>query len=192
VGRAGASVSDLGDALFGPDADDAGKPAEGRAASAPPPPPAPEGADAAAHGARLLAAGAPQAAERAFRHALATEGPSAEAMVGLGAAWRAQGRVGAARNILERAVEQWPDYGPGRNAHGAALYDARLYAAARAEFAAALRLTPTENEAARLEIERNIAFAEAALVQTSAPAAPAQGPRIAPLGGGRWRLETSG
>ncbi|MEO0679749.1 MAG: tetratricopeptide repeat protein [Pseudomonadota bacterium] len=157
-----------------------------------PPPAAPDGVDPADHGSRLLAAGSADQAERAFRMSLAVDGPSAPAMVGLGAAYRAQGRLGAAREVLERSVELWPQDASARNAHGAALFDARLFAAARSEFEAALRLTPPQDEAARLEIERNLAFAEAALAEADVAPAPAQGPRIAPLGGGRWRLETTG
>ncbi|MEM1313292.1 MAG: tetratricopeptide repeat protein [Pseudomonadota bacterium] len=154
------------------------------------------GGPEADRGSALLAAGYADAAERAFSRSLVVEGPSAQAMVGLGAANRALGRAAAARDLLERAVSLWPGDVSARNALGAVLYDEAEYAAARAQFAMALSMIPPQDEAARLEITRNIAFADAALERdrvaraaTDARATPASGPRVVPLGGGRYRID---
>ncbi|MEM6438537.1 MAG: tetratricopeptide repeat protein [Pseudomonadota bacterium] len=153
------------------------------------------GGPEADRGSALLAAGHAAAAERAFSVSLATEGTSAQAIVGLGAANRALGRQAAARDLLKRAVTLWPGDVSARNAFGAVLYDDAEYAAARAQFETALSLIAPQDAAARLEVERNLAFADAALERErvakgadEAATPRPTGPEVRPLGGGRWRI----
>jgi Tfp pilus assembly protein PilF len=60
-------------------------------------------------GFRHLAAGEPEQARLAFGEALLVEGPTVEALIGLGTASERLGRLAEARRVLERAVELDPD-----------------------------------------------------------------------------------
>lgn len=130
----------------------------------------------AARGARLLSADRPGAAVAAFRRSLAEEGVTPSALVGLGAAHRAQGLTGEARRILARAARTWPDFPAVRNSHGAVLYDLGLHDAAESEFRAAAELMARQGRAPSPEILRNLALAARASAPEGAGAEARVGP----------------
>lgn len=145
-----------------------------------------------------LAADDAEAAERAFRRLLLTEGPDdLHALVGLGAALSRQGRSAEAETILIRAVERWPRSAAARNNLAAVRLALGRREAALAELAVARRLAEAEGSPGLVaRIDRNIALAGGPLPTSpdrapaaAAPDATAPTHRLIPRGAGRWRIE---
>lgn len=99
-------------------------------------------------GRRLLAAGQPETALKAFLRSASIDGLSAAAMTGAGVAAEQIGLARDARTYFRAAVELDPNSILARNNYGVALYRAGDYQGARAAFQAAFVLSGGTNAVA--------------------------------------------
>jgi len=112
-------------------------------------------------GRRLLVAGEPDLAMKAFLTSMSAEGISAEAMTGAGIAAQQQGLLTSARRYFEQARELAPESVIAHNNLGVVLYKMKEYYPARNEFRRAYALSSGKSEMA----ERNLNRAEATIAR---------------------------
>lgn len=109
-------------------------------------------------GLRLMVAGEPGLAVKAFHRALAEDGPSAEAFTGLSTALYETGRRTQALRIAKSAVDLDPNLAVARNNLGVMLFDSGELSAALTEFERAFALTGGKDK----RIAENLGIAELA------------------------------
>jgi Flp pilus assembly protein TadD len=137
-------------------------------------------------GKRLLAAGEPDLAIRAFQGSMNKEGVSAQAITGAGIAYRQQGLLHEARRYFEKASLIAPKSVIAHNNLGVVLYQLKEYYPARDEFRTAFALSNGTSEMA----ERNLNRAEATIEALTLVPETDQvfSHDVVRLGGGEFRL----
>lgn len=140
-------------------------------------------------GRRMLAAGEPALALKAFNVSLGTEGVSAEAFAGAGIAAQRQGLLNLARRHLQQAVRLDPGSASTHNNLGVVLHQLNEYHAARSAFRVALDLTGGGGEDGA-RARQNLARVEADIARLEGgEAVPIETHRLVRLGSDQFRLE---
>ena len=114
-----------------------------------------EAADGLETGHRLMAAGEPELALRAYQRAVAERGLDVDTLSALGSANLALGRLGQAERFLRRATTEAPDFPPAWNNLGVLLMERGEYAEAVEVFRRAFATDSGNSE----EIRANLAGA---------------------------------
>ena len=137
-------------------------------------------------GKRLLAAGEPDLAIKAFLRSINNEGVSAQAMTGAGIGYQRQGLLTTARRYFEQATRLAPNSTITHNNLGVVLYKLKEYYPARNEFRSAFALSNGTSEMA----ERNLNRTETmiAAIETIPETDLAISHGVINLGGGEYRL----
>ncbi len=131
------------------------------AMNAPPPADAGgEGVDGLLVGHRLMAAGEPELALKAYLRAAAEDGMSVDVLSALGSANLALGRLGQAEQLLRRAVELDPGFVPAQNNLGVVLMERGKVPEARVVFQQAFALDSGKTDSIRENLKRAIAMSE--------------------------------
>ena len=111
-------------------------------------------------GDRLMDAGQPALALRAYYRAAATQGLNAEVLTAIGSANLALGRVGQAETQFRQAIDRDDGYVPAWNNLGVALMEQGNYGEARRVFESAFSLDSGSSDAIRDNLRRAIARME--------------------------------
>ncbi len=131
-----------------------------------------EAVDGLVVGHRLMAAGEPELALRAYYRAAAEQGMNADVLSAIGSANLALGRLNQAEQILRRALEVEPTFVPAINNLGVVLMERGDYGQARAVFQQAFALDSGRTDSIRQNLANAIAKSEGA-VYASAQQEPA-------------------
>lgn len=131
------------------------------------------GVDGLLVGHRLMAAGEPELALKAYFRAAAEDGVNADVLSAIGSANLALGRLGQAEKILLRALEQDATFVPAINNLGVVLMEQGRAPEARIYFQRAYALDSGNSDAIRDNLKRAIAMTENSIyADAQAPAAP--------------------
>jgi Flp pilus assembly protein TadD len=122
-----------------------------------------EAVDGLLVGHRLLQAGEPELALRAYFRAAAEQGMNADVLSSIGTANLALGRLNQAEQILRRAIEAEPTFVPAVNNLGVVLMETGDYGQARAIFQKAFALDSGRTDSIRQNLENAIARSEGAV-----------------------------
>lgn len=112
-------------------------------------------------GHRLMAAGEPELALKAYFRAAAEDGITVDTLSAIGSANLALGRLGQAEQILRRALEQDPTFVPALNNLGCVLMERGKVGEARLVFQQAYALDSGQSDSIRENLKRAIARSEA-------------------------------
>lgn len=137
-------------------------------------------------GKRLLAAGEPDLAIKAFLRSINNEGVSAQAMTGAGIGYQRQGLLTTARRYFEQATRLAPNSTITHNNLGVVLYQMKEYYSARDEFRLAFAVSNGANELAENNLNR--VEATIAAVEVVPETDYAISHDVVRLGGGEFRL----
>ncbi len=117
------------------------------------PDPAPADGDALAEGHRLMDAGDPDRARRAYLRAASARGLDADILAGLGAAALQMGRLGQAESLFRAAVARDPAFVPALNNLGVVLMERGAPAEAHRLFRVALRADGGDSDEIRANLQ---------------------------------------
>jgi tetratricopeptide (TPR) repeat protein len=117
-------------------------------------------------GHRLMAAGEPELALKAYFRAAAEDGITVDTLSAIGSANLALGRLGQAEQILRRALEQDPTFVPALNNLGCVLMERGKVGEARLVFQQAYALDSGQSDSIRENLKRAIARSEAPAYDT--------------------------
>jgi tetratricopeptide (TPR) repeat protein len=120
-----------------------------------------EGVDGMTVGHRLMEAGEPELALKAYLRGAGESGIDADVLSAIGSANLALGRLGQAEKILRRALEMDPDFVPALNNLGVVLIEQDNYGEARVMFQRAFALDSGETDSIRENLMLAIAKTEA-------------------------------
>jgi Flp pilus assembly protein TadD len=120
-----------------------------------------ESVDGMTVGHRLMAAGEPELALKAYLRGAGEDGISADVLSSIGSANLALGRLGQAEKILRRALELDPNFVPALNNLGVVLIEQDDYGEARSMFQKAFALDSGETDSIRENLMLAIAQSEA-------------------------------
>lgn len=125
------------------------------------------GVDGMTVGHRLMEAGEPELALKAYLRGAGETGINADALSAIGSANLALGRLGQADKILRRALELDPDFVPALNNLGVVLMERDNYGEARVMFQKAFALDSGETDSIRENLMLAIAKSEASVYDPS-------------------------
>lgn len=114
-------------------------------------------------GHRLMAAGEPELALKAYLRGAGETGINADVLSSIGSANLALGRLGQAEKILRRALELDPNFVPALNNLGVVLVEQDNYGEARVMFQRAFALDSGETDSIRENLMLAIAKSEASV-----------------------------
>lgn len=137
-------------------------------------------------GNRLLAAGEPDLAMKAFLRSMSVDGITAPALTGAGIAYEQQGLLTAARQYFEQASQMAPNSMIAHNNLGVVLFKLKEYYLARNEFRSAFALSNGTSEMAERNLNRTEAMIAAMETIPETDLAISHG--VISLGGGEYRL----
>jgi tetratricopeptide (TPR) repeat protein len=120
-----------------------------------------EGVDGMTVGHRLMEAGEPELALKAYLRGAGETGINADVLSAIGSANLQLGRLGQAETILRRALELDPDFVPALNNLGVVLMEQDNYGEARVMFQKAFALDSGETDSIRENLMLAIAKSEA-------------------------------
>jgi tetratricopeptide (TPR) repeat protein len=120
-----------------------------------------EGVDGMTVGHRLMEAGEPELALKAYLRGAGETGINADVLSSIGSANLQLGRLGQAETILRRALEMDPDFVPALNNLGVVLMEQDNYGEARVMFQKAFALDSGETDSIRENLMLAIAKSEA-------------------------------
>lgn len=120
-----------------------------------------EAVDGMTVGHRLMAAGEPELALKAYLRGAGETGINADVLSALGSANLALGRLGQAEKLLHRALELDPNFVPALNNLGVVLMEQDNYGEARVMFQKAFALDSGETDSIRENLMLAIAQSEA-------------------------------
>lgn len=120
-----------------------------------------DGVDGMTVGHRLMEAGEPELALKAYLRGAGETGINADVLSSIGSANLALGRLGQAEKILRRALELDPDFVPALNNLGVVLIEQDNYGEARVMFQKAFALDSGETDSIRENLMLAIAKSEA-------------------------------
>ena len=121
------------------------------------------GVDGMTVGHRLMAAGEPELALKAYLRGAGEVGINADVLSAIGSANLALGRLGQAEKILRRALELDPNFVPALNNLGVVLMEQDNYGEARVMFQKAFALDSGETDSIRENLMLAIARSEASV-----------------------------
>jgi len=131
------------------------------------------GVDGLLVGHRLMAAGEPELALKAYFRAAAEDGVNADVLSAIGSANLALGRLGQAEKVLLRALEEDETFVPAINNLGVVMMEQGRAAEARIYFQRAYALDSGNSDAIRDNLKRAIAMTEKSLyASVEEPLAP--------------------
>lgn len=137
-------------------------------------------------GLRLMEAGEPALALKAFNRAIAADGVTAETLSGAAAAYYRIGQAAKAMQLARSAADLAPNLALARNNLGVMLYDSGDHAGALAEFERAFALTSGLDRT----IATNLGIAETTVTQRNETVAAEQGDwDVIRFGHGVYRIE---
>lgn len=119
-----------------------------------------EGVDGLIVGHRLMAAGEPELALRAYYRAAAEQGVDADVLSAVGSANLALGRLGQAEQALRRALERDPTFVPALNNLGCVLMEQGKAPEAKIVFQQAFALDSGNSDAIRENLKRAMAMSQ--------------------------------
>lgn len=119
-----------------------------------------EGIDGLLVGHRLMAAGEPELALKAYYRAAAEQGVNVDVLSAIGSANLALGRLGQAEQILRRAVEEDATFVPAINNLGVVLMERGKFGEARITFQQAFAIDSGESDSIRENLRLAIAKTE--------------------------------
>ena len=111
-------------------------------------------------GHRLLEAGEPELALKAYYRAAAQQGINSDVLSAIGSANLALGRLGQAEQVLRRALDEEPTFGPALNNLGVVLMEQGKAPEAKNVFQQAYALDSGNSDAIRENLIRAIAMSE--------------------------------
>jgi tetratricopeptide (TPR) repeat protein len=126
-----------------------------------------KGVDGMTVGHRLMAAGQPELALKAYLRGAGEVGINADVLSSIGSANLALGRLGQAEKILRRALEMDPNFVPALNNLGVVLMEKDNYGEARVMFQQAFALDSGETDSIRQNLILAIAKSEANVYDTA-------------------------
>jgi Flp pilus assembly protein TadD len=126
-----------------------------------------DGVDGLIVGHRLLEAGEPELALKAYLRAAAEDGISVDTLSALGSANLALGRLGQAEQLLRRALEVDPTFVPAMNNLGVVLMERDKPGEARVVFQQAFAMDSGESDSIRENLRLAIARTEAPVYDSS-------------------------
>ncbi len=119
-----------------------------------------EGIDGLLVGHRLMAAGEPELALKAYYRAAAEQGVNVDVLSAIGSANLALGRLGQAEQILRRAIEEDATFVPAINNLGVVLMERGKFGEARITFQQAFAIDSGESDSIRENLRLAIAKTE--------------------------------